>query len=129
MRPFPLMIAGLAIWVSAVPAFAQGRSLDLSPPPRPSEAPYGIGRARSGFEVGPLTAGPHFAPRGPLERSSRPLQPGARAHGEKLPRCAMPVAPARGDSARMPRAAADSLRPPAPMPVAPGDCTNPLQRR
>jgi hypothetical protein len=40
----------------------------------------------------------------------------------------MPVAPASGDSADMPRAAADSLAPAVPMPVAQGGCVNPLRR-
>jgi hypothetical protein len=41
----------------------------------------------------------------------------------------MPVAAAPSDSAEMPRAAADSLAPAVPMPIARGGCVNPLRRR
>jgi hypothetical protein len=129
MRALALL---LVVALTSAPAAAQSRP---SSPTQPSlsqrEVPYGVGRATQRFELASSGPGPHFGPPSPAGPPRQvTIARGARADGRTDTMCPMPVAPASGDSAEMPRAAADSLASAAvPMPVVPGGCVNRLRRR
>ena len=128
MRLSLFVVAPAVAFASALPAAAQGRSLDLAAAPAPVEAPYGIGRPSPGQELSALALGSRFLT-GSGRAATAPLPLGVRADGERKAVCPMPAVPAQGDSAPMPTASVNSTAPPERMPLAPSGCVNPLRSR
>jgi hypothetical protein len=124
-----IALAGALGAVSPAPAQARPEQEHSTLPGVGSpSAPYGIGRTTPGFQLDRSGVGPHFAFGQPALRAV-PVRPGQRDDGKPVLSCPMPVGTAEADSAGMPRVGVDARRPPAPMPVAPPDCVNPLDPR